>query len=446
MQRTVRWLTVGALLLAIIAVSPARADIFRWDNGQLIPGTEGVMPAPGVLLDRRNLEFALLSFRDMSRASFELSNLSYADFDTANLTGANFTQANLTYADLFNAKLTNAIFEDAIVTGATFDGATRLGLSREEFYSTASYKAKDLSGIHLSLNDLSGWNLAAQNLTRAFFYGSKLAELDLANAVVMGAGFEDTTRYGFSKHQLYSTASYAAKDLRSTRFSDNDLSGWDFSRQDLAGASLARANLSDVSFRGANLALALFHGTPTAAGIDFSFADTRRAQFLPDGLIHNTISPVGNIFGLKLVEGERLVVRDSVVFHQLKWQLDPVRISVGFHSSGALRLLLDDDGWDSPISFQPGIPVDLGGSLELAFANGVDPTRQFGHTFKLFDWTGVTPTRRFDIVSDYQWDTTHLYSTGEVTLIPEAATWSLMVCAIMLLTATYAISKQRARQ
>lgn len=37
--------------MAGLAVS-ARADIVRWDNGQLIPGTIGLVPAPGIDLSR----------------------------------------------------------------------------------------------------------------------------------------------------------------------------------------------------------------------------------------------------------------------------------------------------------------------------------------------------------------------------------------------------------
>ena len=37
------------LLLALLA-TPARAQIYRWDNNQLIPGTAGITPAPGINL------------------------------------------------------------------------------------------------------------------------------------------------------------------------------------------------------------------------------------------------------------------------------------------------------------------------------------------------------------------------------------------------------------
>ena len=86
---------------------------------------------------------------------------------------------------------------------------------------------------------------------------------------------------------------------------------------------------------------------------------------------------------------------------------------------GNLQLLFDADAWDSTISFQPGIPVTLGGNLELSFATDVDLASQIGRTFHIFDWTGVEPTGTFTVSSLYRWDVSQLYSTGDVTLVPE---------------------------
>jgi hypothetical protein len=49
--------------------------------------------------------------------------------------------------------------------------------------------------------------------------------------------------------------------------------------------------------------------------------------------------------------------------------------------------------------------------------------------------SGVNPTGTFEVVSDYQWDTSKLYSAGEVTLIPEPASAMLAVCAVLLAVA-----------
>ena len=90
-------------------------------------------------------------------------------------------------------------------------------------------------------------------------------------------------------------------------------------------------------------------------------------------------------------------------------------------AGGTLRMVFEADAWDSTISFAPGIPVTLGGTLELSFAADVNPATQVGRTFDLFDWTGVNPTGAFNVSSPYAWDLSNLYTTGQVTLtaIPE---------------------------
>jgi hypothetical protein len=85
-------------------------------------------------------------------------------------------------------------------------------------------------------------------------------------------------------------------------------------------------------------------------------------------------------------------------------------------AAGNLRLEFDADPWGSTISFAPGIPVSLGGTMELAFADGVNLASQVGRTFDLFDWTGVTPAGVFTVSSSYAWNLSNLYATGEVTL------------------------------
>ena len=47
-----------------------------------------------------------------------------------------------------------------------------------------------------------------------------------------------------------------------------------------------------------------------------------------------------------------------------------------------------------------------------------------GKSFKLFDWTNVTHTGAFSVVADNsQWDLSHLYTTGVVTLTAVARAW-----------------------
>jgi hypothetical protein len=119
-------------------------------------------------------------------------------------------------------------------------------------------------------------------------------------------------------------------------------------------------------------------------------------------------------------------------------------------TNGTLQIVLDGNAWGSTISFDPGIPVTLGGTLDVTLAPGVTPISLWNVPIKLFDWTGVTPTGQFTWQDDqpstyaqnairtsmqpawefpiwgpnylYVWDTSHLYDTGVVTLFPRGDT------------------------
>jgi uncharacterized protein YjbI with pentapeptide repeats len=71
---------------------------------------------------------------------------------------------------LYRADLTGAL-----VTAASF--TSTISFRKEQLYSTASYRAKDLSGIGLAGLDLTGWNFSEQNLN-----GANLSSLLLFNA------------------------------------------------------------------------------------------------------------------------------------------------------------------------------------------------------------------------------------------------------------------------
>jgi hypothetical protein len=104
-------------------------------------------------------------------------------------------------------------------------------------------------------------------------------------------------------------------------------------------------------------------------------------------------------------------------------------------SSSTIQLVFDSDAWDSTISFEPGIPVALSGTLQLRFDEEVNAVAQLGRTFDIFDWTGVVPSGAVSVLSPYSWNLSNLYSTGEVILIavPEPATLMLIVLGLPLL-------------
>jgi len=64
-----------AIAVANLATQVARADIYRWDTGEVIPGTEGIQPAPDVELSHLELQFADLRHLDLTGSRFISSNL-----------------------------------------------------------------------------------------------------------------------------------------------------------------------------------------------------------------------------------------------------------------------------------------------------------------------------------------------------------------------------------
>jgi uncharacterized protein YjbI with pentapeptide repeats len=372
-----------------------------------------------------------LFYNILWNANFANQNLTGANLALAALAGANFSGANLTNTNL-SARLFGAMnLTGAEVRGANF-GSADTGLKPAHLYSTASYQSHDLSGIGLSYIDLSGAKFADQNLTKASFFGTTLqnADLNRANltdasffqAILTGADFSgaditgaNVSRYydpswdvyrgtGITAAQLYSTASYQAQNLSGVNFNELDLTGINLSHQSLTNTYLWKTILT---------------------GADLTAADFRGASYFPTGqslITANLIKPDGHIDGLELLAGGLLVVRDHDGNpHAPYGNVAPIPITIDQYfdmaPDGALRFVFETDAWNSTISFAPGIPVTVDGTIELAFATDVNLDTQLGRTIKLFDWTGVNRSGAFNISSPYAWDLTQLYTTGAVTLI-----------------------------
>ena len=122
--------------------------------------------------------------------------------------------------------------------------------------------------------------------------------------------------------------------------------------------------------------------------------------------------------GLNLGAGQTLSIRDydgSVTASAII----PITVDQQFcdGAGGTLRMIFEADAWDSTISFAAGIPVTLGGSLELAFAAGVDLDSQIGRTFESSIGLASHRPAHSPSTRPYVWDLTNLYTTGEVTFI-----------------------------
>jgi hypothetical protein len=93
MTSGIRTLLVSTLLVFTF-IPTGGAQIFRWDNGEICPGTEGVTPGPGLVLP---------NYRTVSR------NLEYADLSGGlDLSGSDFQSSSFRYAHLMNSNLSHS--------------------------------------------------------------------------------------------------------------------------------------------------------------------------------------------------------------------------------------------------------------------------------------------------------------------------------------------------
>ena len=93
---SVRPIHGAALFLALILVAkPAtHADIYRWDNGDVIPGTEGVST---IELHHKELAYADLSGLNLTRADLNGATLVNARMRGVHMSGANLSADQSTH-------------------------------------------------------------------------------------------------------------------------------------------------------------------------------------------------------------------------------------------------------------------------------------------------------------------------------------------------------------
>ena len=284
---------------------------------------------------------------------------------------------------------------------------------------------QNLTNASLSFGTLTNANLSNANLTNANLPYGTLANANFTGASVAGAVFAFTN---LASSQLYSTASYQTQNLQGISLQGDNLTGWDFSGQNLTNADLSNGTLANANFTG---------------------ADLRGAKGSPLGLAttSNTILPDGALQGLVLDESNPMLdIRNysgDIPVH--------VQQRMILTEGASLVLELDGSPWGSTISFDSGIPVTLGGNLELDLVAGVDPANLVGDSYDLFNWAGVSPSGQFanignDLPPGYSWDTSQLYTTGQVTLVPEPSALALLAAGAATLVSCVRLAAFSARQ
>ena len=452
----------GRIGVAMAYAGPAPPTIYQ-RNGAPVLDSVGVVSLPTVNLAHRNLTNAMLAGAEMANADVQGANLTNSYMRSADLTNANLSGTDLSNAVLDAARLGGANFasvnlhaasvrrEFVTTVSCNFTCVTTTtgygGIAPAQLYGTVNYQARDLTGIDFDGNNFTNANLAQQNLNGSNLHAAILTGVNLAGAQIRGTSFgryarsfgceghhgainschavTNTFGTGLSPAQISSTASFQVHDLVDVDLSGNVLNGINLAEQNLSGALLLGANLTSANLSHAILTNANL-GSVNLTGANLFGADSRGSD-LPDSVlagaaVANLIRPDGHIRGLDVGNGQKLLVRDyDGDLLRTPDPLAPIPVTVDqqftLGAGGTLRIEFDADNWESTISFAAGISVQLGGSLQLALADGVDPLSQIGRKFRVFDWTGVAPTGTPAIDTPYVWDLSKLATTGEVTFL-----------------------------
>jgi hypothetical protein len=153
-------------------------------------------------------------------------------------------------------------------------------------------REQDLTGAYLHRSRLTDVDLAGADLTNAWLSRSSLENTDFAGSIVVGARLGDVTSRGFTREQLYSTASYQQGDLQGIDLHNNHLEGWDFNGQDLSLTYFRDARLTDADLRTANLANAhladAYLSNADLRGVNLKNAGFEGAHQLESAIVDST--------------------------------------------------------------------------------------------------------------------------------------------------------------
>jgi hypothetical protein len=119
----------------LLAPAAARADIFRFDNHRLIPGTTGITPGPGVDFSSLNLSRADLRGLDLTGCDFTDANIRSAYFRDSDLRGATG------WRPVFGSSVQNTIRPDGTMKGLHLSAREVLTIRNDDIPITVTSSA-----------------------------------------------------------------------------------------------------------------------------------------------------------------------------------------------------------------------------------------------------------------------------------------------------------------
>ncbi|MCA9215032.1 MAG: pentapeptide repeat-containing protein [Planctomycetales bacterium] len=378
------------------------------------------------------------------------------DFSGQDLSNSNFERTNLTNADFSDAKTSGVVF-------------TRSNLSQEQLASTWNYANSNFASVSLDSMDLRNWDFRGMDISGLNLSDSNLGGVDLSNAKIDGASFSYAE--GFELAQLYSTASYAAKQLNriglaKTNLDSAEFSGTSFVGADLGLSSLVDANLSGANLSDASLTLSAMFGTnlsnTTARRSDLhgswlAFADMSHGSFIGSNftdahfsnvnldnadlsnadlrladnfqpadstVTRNMIWPDASMRGLELDQGDVVWIRwcNACARNRIAPNLGAeINVSERFDmKDGTLDFEITPSWEVSTLTVSSDAEIELGGTLRISATGRLNPYTPT--TVQLFKWPApLSSTNRFDSIEtppNTRWDFSELYTTGRATVQP----------------------------
>ena len=190
--------------------------------------------------------------RDLSGIGLggDFRNITFAGF---NLRGTTFSLCDLDGCDFTDADITEASFA---CSRPPMDGVKSQyhPFTKEQLYSTRSYRERNLRGVGFAGCDLRGVDFSRQTLGR--FHNCDLTDANFTDAdfpvyqISFAAdGSVNSRQSGFEESHFTATQFYVTRTYRSGRLPGRfalermNLDGWDFSNMNLCGASFRFSSL-----------------------------------------------------------------------------------------------------------------------------------------------------------------------------------------------------------
>jgi uncharacterized protein YjbI with pentapeptide repeats len=157
-------------------------DLF---NNSLIAGLNGRNEMPSGI--SKEQFYRTKNYRSKSLVGIKMG-IHESDFVDLDFSNFDLSCANLYYSGAYS-KMNVINLTDAIIKGSAIEISDRNGITKEQLYSTKSYKQRNLTNITFTGELLQNVNLSHQNLSNCKFQLCNMSGVDLTDSIITGAQF-----------------------------------------------------------------------------------------------------------------------------------------------------------------------------------------------------------------------------------------------------------------